>query len=230
MSEPIMQFFKFDHLPEKMQAVSRPFCELATKVEAELPRNAERSVALRKLLEAKDAAVRAMIAVAVLLVMLPASVFAQSVLVDSSAPAPKSVVESIIAYILVPLIPIVGTLLAAALTKLVTYLHAKEANSKVAGAFAIAVDFIQAAFTHVRAGIEPDIKLALADGSLDAQERAALVAKLVELVKAQLPGGVMAVLKATLGTALETWLSGKAGEVVQAAVVAPASPGELVPS
>lgn len=58
--EPIMQFFSYAHLPEKMQAVSRPFCELAGKV-LELPRNPERSVALRKLLEAKDAAVRAAI-------------------------------------------------------------------------------------------------------------------------------------------------------------------------
>lgn len=58
--EPIMQFFSYAHLPEAMQAVSRPFCELAQKM-LELPRNPERSVALRKLLEAKDAAVRAKI-------------------------------------------------------------------------------------------------------------------------------------------------------------------------
>lgn len=36
-----------------------PFCELAYTIVGSLPRNAERSVALRKLLEAKDAAVRA---------------------------------------------------------------------------------------------------------------------------------------------------------------------------
>lgn len=60
--EPIMQFFAFAHLPPAMQEVSRPFCELAERVHATIPRNAERSVALRKLLEAKDAAVRASIA------------------------------------------------------------------------------------------------------------------------------------------------------------------------
>lgn len=57
-SEPIMQFFKFDHLPTKLQEVSAPFCVIAQSVVEILPRNPERSVALRKLLEAKDAAVR----------------------------------------------------------------------------------------------------------------------------------------------------------------------------
>jgi hypothetical protein len=55
----IMQFFAYQHLPEALQKVSLPFCTLATTVVNSLPDNAERSVALRKLLEAKDAAVRA---------------------------------------------------------------------------------------------------------------------------------------------------------------------------
>lgn len=58
----IMQFFAFEHLPEAMQGVSRPFGELAAKIVSSIPRNPERTVALRKLLEAKDAAVRAYIA------------------------------------------------------------------------------------------------------------------------------------------------------------------------
>lgn len=65
MEQPIdhiMQFFAFEHLPMAMQAVSRPFSELAHRIADSLPRNAERTVALRKLLEAKDAAVRAAIA------------------------------------------------------------------------------------------------------------------------------------------------------------------------
>lgn len=43
----VYQFFAFEHLPEHLQRVSQPFKALA------------RSIALRKLLEAKDAAVRA---------------------------------------------------------------------------------------------------------------------------------------------------------------------------
>lgn len=60
-SEPIMQFFDYSHLPHFLQVVSKPFHDLATEVVNELPRNPERTVALRKLLEAKDCAVRALL-------------------------------------------------------------------------------------------------------------------------------------------------------------------------
>jgi hypothetical protein len=56
--EPLMQFFNYLHLPQHLQEVSKPFTDLANHVMT-LPRNPERSVALRKLLEAKDCAVRA---------------------------------------------------------------------------------------------------------------------------------------------------------------------------
>jgi hypothetical protein len=62
LPEPILQFFTFSHLPETLQAISAPFAQLAHELVLRLPRNAERSVALRKLLECKDAAVRAAIA------------------------------------------------------------------------------------------------------------------------------------------------------------------------
>jgi hypothetical protein len=60
--EHIMQFFVWSHLPLHLADVSRPFAELAQHLIDTLPRNPERTVALRKLLEAKDAAVRAKIA------------------------------------------------------------------------------------------------------------------------------------------------------------------------
>lgn len=60
--EHIIQFFKFDHLPKHLQEVSSPFCDMAVSMVATLPRNPERTVALRKLLESKDAAVRALLA------------------------------------------------------------------------------------------------------------------------------------------------------------------------
>jgi hypothetical protein len=59
VNEPILQFFAWAHLPAHLQAVSKPFGELAHELAASLPRNPERTVALRKLLESKDAAVRA---------------------------------------------------------------------------------------------------------------------------------------------------------------------------
>lgn len=64
-NEPILQFFEYSHLPLHLQEISRPFRELAyAMIDGDetfdaLPRNPERTVALRKLLEAKDAAVRA---------------------------------------------------------------------------------------------------------------------------------------------------------------------------
>ncbi len=60
--EHILQFFAYEHLPAYLQTVSKPFCELATQIATTLPRNPELTIALRKLLESKDAAVRAVIA------------------------------------------------------------------------------------------------------------------------------------------------------------------------
>lgn len=62
-AEHIMQFFEWTHLRSQLlQDVSRPFGELAALLVETVPRNPERTVALRKLLEAKDAAVRAALA------------------------------------------------------------------------------------------------------------------------------------------------------------------------
>lgn len=57
-SAALLRFFAYAHLPEKLQTISKPFAELANGL-LELPSNAERTMALRKLLEAKDCAVRA---------------------------------------------------------------------------------------------------------------------------------------------------------------------------
>ncbi len=59
MDNPILKYFAYKHLPEKLQAVSKPFYELAEHMAATLPSSAETSAGLRKLLEAKDCAVRA---------------------------------------------------------------------------------------------------------------------------------------------------------------------------
>lgn len=56
-----LQFFSWSHLPLHLQIISRPFGELAEHIVKTLPDNEERTVSLRKLLEAKDAAVRASI-------------------------------------------------------------------------------------------------------------------------------------------------------------------------
>ena len=56
----LLKYFSFEHLPQPLQEVSRPFCELAESVALRPGSDGpETTVALRKLLEAKDAAVRA---------------------------------------------------------------------------------------------------------------------------------------------------------------------------
>lgn len=58
-TERMLQWFEFAHLPPHLQVVSAKFYELAESLVAVVEPGPERTVALRKLLEAKDAAVRA---------------------------------------------------------------------------------------------------------------------------------------------------------------------------
>lgn len=57
--ESIMRYFNCNHLPEPLYSVSQKFYAMAHSMNNELPDGTEKSVALRKLLESKDAAVRA---------------------------------------------------------------------------------------------------------------------------------------------------------------------------
>lgn len=58
---PILQFFAYAHLPPNLQNISKPFHDLAHEMHTSLPANAETTTMLRKLLEAKDCAVRSYI-------------------------------------------------------------------------------------------------------------------------------------------------------------------------
>lgn len=58
-AERMLKWFEYKHLPEHLQEVSRPFGELAATLCEVVASGPERTAALRKLLEAKDAAVRA---------------------------------------------------------------------------------------------------------------------------------------------------------------------------
>lgn len=59
MPSTTIKYFSYEHLPEKLQAISKPLCDLAHLMEEMLPDGAEKSAGMRKLLEAKDAFVRA---------------------------------------------------------------------------------------------------------------------------------------------------------------------------
>lgn len=54
----LIRYFDNNHLPAHLAQVSSPFARLARQMDRQLAQGAEKTVALRKLLEAKDAAVR----------------------------------------------------------------------------------------------------------------------------------------------------------------------------
>ena len=59
MPTNVDKYFSYEHLPEKLQTISKPASELAKLMEELLPDGAEKSAGMRKLLEAKDCFVRA---------------------------------------------------------------------------------------------------------------------------------------------------------------------------
>jgi hypothetical protein len=57
----MLRWFKYGHLPEHLQAASKPFCDLAHWIVETADPGPERTVCLRMLLQAKDAGVRAVL-------------------------------------------------------------------------------------------------------------------------------------------------------------------------
>jgi ferritin-like protein len=55
----LLVFFEYDHLPQHLRVVSHPFHDVAHVMAETLPSGPETTTCLRKLLEAKDCAVRA---------------------------------------------------------------------------------------------------------------------------------------------------------------------------
>lgn len=55
----VLKHFRYAHLPENLQKVSRPCAELAILMADNIPENADLTVGLRELLTAKDNFVRA---------------------------------------------------------------------------------------------------------------------------------------------------------------------------
>ena len=57
----LMRYFEYEHLPPVLKEMSKPFCKMADAVDKRVPHGPEKTAGLRKLLEAKDCIVRAMI-------------------------------------------------------------------------------------------------------------------------------------------------------------------------
>ena len=58
MPSTTIKFFSYEHLPPKLQEISKTIAELAQLMEKTLPDGPEKSAGMRKLLEAKDCFVR----------------------------------------------------------------------------------------------------------------------------------------------------------------------------
>ena len=61
MQDTMLKWFACGHLPSHLQEVSSKFKDVANYIVLIIPEGPERTVALRKLLEAKDAAVRSVV-------------------------------------------------------------------------------------------------------------------------------------------------------------------------
>ena len=57
----LLKFFVYAHLPERLQIASKACHVLAWEMDKLLPESAEKTAGLRKLLEAKDCFVRALL-------------------------------------------------------------------------------------------------------------------------------------------------------------------------
>lgn len=70
---PILKFFEHSHLQQRLQDVARPIAGLAKQIDESLPDGPEKSAGLRKLLEAKDCFVRALLTLLIFAVCYSAS-------------------------------------------------------------------------------------------------------------------------------------------------------------
>ncbi len=59
MASEILEYFQYGNLPDRLRTISAHFAGVAQYMDEELPSGAEKSTCLRKLLEAKDAGMRA---------------------------------------------------------------------------------------------------------------------------------------------------------------------------
>jgi hypothetical protein len=59
MMNETIEYFRYEHLPKKLQKVSKPYCDLAQGIRNHGPFNWENLKAMDKILAAKDCAVRA---------------------------------------------------------------------------------------------------------------------------------------------------------------------------
>lgn len=94
----LLRFFQYTHLPTHLQLVSRPFWSLAHRIHDGSSQSPECEVALRKLLEAKDAAVRAALDVIAIEDRLRRAALSEAPQEEFASALPKEVAEELRAH------------------------------------------------------------------------------------------------------------------------------------
>lgn len=139
-----------------------------------------------------------------------------SVLAQVEAPKPSPVLEAVLQYVVAPLIALLAPLLVAALAKLVTYLHSKEKESKLAMIGGVVADAAQSVVAELNATLKPQLLKALEDGKLTDVEKAQLKEAALTALKTKLPAATMAGATAIFGPLVDQWMGGMVERAVTA--------------
>lgn len=124
--------------------------------------------------------------------------------------------ESLFLKILAGLLGILSPLLVTLVAMAVKYLNEKGKDNKVLAALGIGTEIVHTFVAKAEVELRPQLQAALADGRLSDVEAQQLKAKVMEILKRDIPGPVMATLGNALGPALDGWLSGKVEQAVAA--------------
>lgn len=139
-----------------------------------------------------------------------------TLLSQAEAPKPSPVLEAVLQYVVAPAIALLAPLLLAALAKLVTYLHSKEKESKLAMIGGVVADAAQSVVAELNATLKPQLLKALEDGKLTDVEKAQLKEAALTALKTKLPAATMAGASAIFGPLVDQWLGGMVERAVTA--------------
>jgi hypothetical protein len=123
-------------------------------------------------------------------------------------PARPGLLEAVLQYIVAPLLPLIGAAVVGALGKLVLYLHAREAESRVARIAAVFAEGARSIVAELDATLRPQLAEALADGVLTAAEKAKLKEAALLALRSKLPPALLEQARGVFGPLLDSWLGG----------------------
>lgn len=121
---------------------------------------------------------------------------------------PLTVFQSILAYVVAPLLPLLVGGLLGLIGKLLIYLHAKEQESKTAKVFATITEAAKSVVAELEVEVRPELQKALADGRLSPEEGEQLKKMALERLKGSLPPMLLRSASELFGGLLDAWLGG----------------------